>query len=726
MTDAGLPPDAETTGPGPWSVDDVAGTWAAAIRDTAYVPLAPDAITAFLRELTDLLAGELVAPAADLDAATRVGARLVARDFTGPHSLSNTVEVLTRMLPALATGDGDQSIGTDRVVRVLGAVVSGYTWAFRDRIFDQQQEVKEALLRARSDVERDLHASEARFREIFESSPVGIAISGTDRRIVRSNPALDTILGYARGELVGCPLDVLFAPDDLVMVAEHYDALLTSGNQSGFRSRFRMRRKDGEHSWAYLAVSVQLNDRREPEFYATMVEDINDLHLLEQRLNHQTLHDLQTGLPNRHYFITHLETVLGQLDPTAPVTLLHLDLDGFSAINDGFGLEYGDQLLNVVGARLTAVLGTRQGMVARLGCDEFGILVESPLTSHDAGQLAEQINLELAEPTYLGDVGVATTATIGVVHRAAGESDAPGLIRDVGATLRRMQGRVTRQWALYDPEIDGARRAELRRAAALPGALESGEVSISYQPVVTLKGRDLTAITAVLRWDHPTEGALTGADCLRVAELTGLSHSLGQWLLRTAAEQVLDWQDNADHPVPPLVIDLTPAQSSDPDLVHKIKAVLDDTGLAPSALELWLPAWSIRDTTGRLDGEAGGFAEDNVRTLGDLGVRIGLYDFAGGIGGLRCLADLPIRTVRVAEPVSRQVLEDPSRILSQSVHAITHILRGSGVNVVASPLETNEQADCWEWVGANWAIGSLITQPVPAQEIEHWLRPGQD
>lgn len=444
-------------------------------------------------------------------------------------------------------------------------------------------------------------------------------------------------------------------------------------------------------------------------------QEATDVHLLELRLNHQTLHDLQTGLANRQYFVTHLEQVLGRLDPSAVVTLLHLDLDGFSAINDGLGHHAGDQLLDVVARRLEAVVADRQAMVARLGADEYAILIEPGDSIPDVGALAEVINTELAEPCYLEGIGVAVTATIGAVQRRVGASKSEDLMRAASATLRRIRGRGKRQWTLFDPDIDAADRAELRLAAAMPGALENGELHVTYQPVVTLDHRRLVGIEAALCWQHPQLGVLSNEQCVQAAERTGVVHEVGQWLLRTAAERAMSWRQRSGGGVPAVVVNLTPSQAQDPDLVARVGTVLKQTGLAPAKLELRAPVAAIRTVSGELAGEGGAHAEDNLRVLADLGVRTGLYDFGGGIGGLRCLADLSICAVRIAEPVSQQVAADPSRILSQAAQALVHIVRAAGVDVVAFPVDSAEQAACWPWIGANWAAGALFGP------VEQWL-----
>lgn len=278
----------------PRSPSGLALEWVRAVVTTAYVPMSLPDIRHCLQDLAERLVAALSGPSVDTQAASDVGARLVAAGFTGEQSLSRTVEFLGRALPGAADSTAaDPRCG--RIIELLGALAGGYAWALRNRVFDQQEEVKRALSQAWQDVERDLRASKARFREVFESSPVGIAISEPGGRIIRTNPSLDEILGYSPGELLGRQLGELCSPGDQPMVQEHYQRLLT-GRTSRFRARCTLRRADGETAWVYLAASVLLDADQAPQYLATMVDDITDLHLLEQRLNHQTL---QTGLPNR-------------------------------------------------------------------------------------------------------------------------------------------------------------------------------------------------------------------------------------------------------------------------------------------------------------------------------------------------------------------------------------------------------------------------------------------
>jgi PAS domain S-box-containing protein/diguanylate cyclase (GGDEF)-like protein len=690
--------------------------WADAVAGTSYVSMERNEIVVHLLALTNQLVEAVQSPEFDRSAGHRVGGDLVAAHFTSTDTLSKSLALIVEGLPDLL---GTATSGIDvagRVARLTGDIAAAYAGALRDRSLDEQDSIYRAALRARKQAEQALASSEARFRQVFYSSPVGVAISEPGGEIIQCNRSLEDILDYSPGELLGRDLSELFAPGDRAVMHERYRGLVT-GREPRLRIRFSLLRADGEPVWVNLDVSVLPDAEQDPRYLVTMIDDISDLQHLEQRLRHQTLHDPQTGLPNRQYFYTHLESVLAGLDRCAVVTLLHLDLDGFSAVNNGLGHHIGDRMLNVVARRLEGVVADRRGMVARLGADEFAILLEPDDSALDVGALAETINAELAEPYYLDGIGTALTATIGVVQRPAGECRPEELMRAASATLRRLRGQGPRQWAPFDADTDTLERAELRLAAAIPGALENGELTVTYQPVVTLADHKLVCIEVALCWDHPQRGMLTHEQCARAAEQTGAVHAIGQWMVRTAAEQAFTWCQRIGG-VPPIAVNLTAAQATDPELVATITAVLAETGLPPAQLELRVPVAAIRTATGELAGDGGAQAEDNLRVLSDIGLRTGLHDYAEGLGGLRCLTELAPCTVRIAALLSQQTAGDQCPILPHAARTSINRLRAAGADVVAYPVDDAKQAAYCADIGVNWAIGALFGPPASPQHIE--------
>jgi EAL domain-containing protein (putative c-di-GMP-specific phosphodiesterase class I) len=235
--------------------------------------------------------------------------------------------------------------------------------------------------------------------------------------------------------------------------------------------------------------------------------------------------------------------------------------------------------------------------------------------------------------------------------------------------------------------------------------------------VVILEDRRLAGVEATLAWSHPQFGMLDHNQCVLAAERIGLIHELGQWLLRTAAEQTASWRQHNPATAPLMMVNLAPAQAQDPDLVARVRTILNDTGLKPPELELRVPVTAIRTAGGELAGEGGLQGEDNLGVLTELGLRTGLHEFAGGVGALRCLAEVPVHTVRIAQTISEHVGTEPSR----ADPVLVPTLRTAGIDVIAFPIESTEQATCWAGIGANWAAGTLFGPPGPPRLIETLL-----
>ncbi|MGB7796142.1 MAG: sensor domain-containing diguanylate cyclase, partial [Pseudonocardiaceae bacterium] len=356
----------------------LARRWERALRTTAYTPTSPVAIQRVLCELLDRLFDSLRAKQFSSAPGRMVGQRLVASHFTDEQGLSRTVEVLGQGLPASPELQGIEGLA-GKVASLLGAVAAGYAAALRAQTFDQQEEVKQALLKARRDAERELRLSEAKFRQLFTSSAVGIAISDLKGKVWETNQALREIVGDLTA---GHSLYELLHPDDVPAVKAACQKLV-DGRSTGFRSpqRIRLIGKDGEPAWIYLAVSLLRNVDGEPTGQVTIVEDVTELHLLGQQLCQQSLHDALTGLPNQQFFGSTLQSVLERADQNSRITVCKLDIDDLAVINDAFGRQVGDHVLQSVASRLQSVVAGEKAIIARFGSDEFAILIENSPTT---------------------------------------------------------------------------------------------------------------------------------------------------------------------------------------------------------------------------------------------------------------------------------------------------------------------------------------------------------
>jgi len=669
--------------------------WLDAVSPTAEVPVTARWVEECLREalsrLIDALAQEPLHP----EPAADVGAELVARGFTGEQSLGRTVEILGHALPGLPELRTVEGLA-GKVVSVLAALASGYA----------------AALRRRALAER-----ETWFREVFNSAPVGMVISRLDGTVTETNGSLAEILHYSPAELTDHDLCELFHPDDAAPLRSAYQALV-EGKRERFQRRAKALTGRGDTTWVALTVSVLRNAVGNPAHHITMVEDVADQQLLEQRVRHQSLHDLLTGLPNRLHFAIHLEALL-ERKRSAALMLCKIDLDCFGVVNEGLGVGFGDFLLRSVAARLQALFAGEHAFVARFDDDEFAILIEESPRTPNAATLAARINAELSEPVYLAGRGLAVSACMGIVRRTAGETDTKELIRAADATLHRARRTGRGQWDLYDPLADAEQRARYALAIAMPEAWENGQVTLCYQPLIRLDptaadaGRTV-ALAALLRWEHPERGVVAHEDCLALAEQTGLVLTIGRWMLRQACEQLRSWRDQLGAAVPPVRVDLTTYLTQDPDLVAVVRGALTESQLRPEDIQLGMPVEVI--VAGHGD------AVDNVGTLADIGVRTVLTRYGQAVGNLVLVESLPVQGVELAGPLVHTVAQQPDSVMRAAWAGMVPLIRRTGTAVVVAGVDDPAQATWWRNAGADSARGAALAPPAAPWDIPALLR----
>jgi diguanylate cyclase (GGDEF)-like protein/PAS domain S-box-containing protein len=682
---------------------ELAREWMRAVYVTTYVPMSSTEIELYLLDLVDVIADALQAEPFSAAPVAVVGDRMVAAHFTGQDTLQRTVEVLGRTLLFSPELSGVDRLA-EKVVAILGSLAARFATAMRLDAFDQQEEVKRALLQAKQGVERTLKVSEARFREVFESSALGIAITELDGTVVEANAAMASILGD-KGALTGESLLAHFHPLDARLLVRSYRHV-RDGVVDRFREQRRLIRADGEPAWVHLAVSLLRDADGEPAYHVTMVEDVSELHLMQKNLDLLLLHDSLTGLSNRQHFVTQLEAVHSRSE--RGITLYHLDLDSFSLVNNGLGHSAGDRLLQRTAQRLTAVVADEDAVVARIGGDEFAIVVDNSPTTPGVTAMIDRINDELAEPTLVDDRNVALTACIGVLDRPSRQWTVGELLRAANTTLHQAKAKGKRQWQPYDPHEDARHRTWAAVAASMPEALEFGEIEVDFQPVVALADRSVVGVSARLRW-----GSWGHRQCLELAEETGLSLPIGQWMLRHAGERMARWREDPDLVTVPLHVSLGPPQSRDEDLVSAVRRTLDETGLPVEDLRITV------NTRAVLDGGSG----DNVQVLTDSGIRTGLNGFHGGQDELALLAELPVDSVTIAGADVRRLAAEPDRgsVLRNAMTALVSVAHQAGVSVVATGVPTEDEAEWWAMIGADAAQGEFFAPPLGAAEIVELL-----
>jgi diguanylate cyclase (GGDEF)-like protein/PAS domain S-box-containing protein len=670
----------------------LARKWAYLISATTYVPLSQDQLEERLLDLLDQVLVSLRQDPFSTEVATEVTTSLAKLNCAGTDSIRCTVDVLGKALlrlPEVAALPGL----AEKVVDLVGTIAAECAESLRTTTFTQQEELRSALMVAVQGAPDNVRISAATFDEVANCSSSGIVIIDRAGTFVRTNNSFSQIVDYAQEELAALTLFDLVHPDEEKYLRESYQGML-DGDQLRVRHSQRLIRGDGEIARVTLTATILHDGSDNPSHFVTVVEDSTELRLLQNELSRQALHDVLTGLPNRQFFTTHLEGVLRRVDPDTGLTLYHLDLDAFSLITGGLGRAVGDLLLKSVAERLKALTATEKAMVAKFDGDEFAILVENATTTPDVVAMVNRINEELSEPVYINDHGVAATASIGVVHKPPRGMDATDLLRASDMTLRRAKANGRRQWEMFHTEQHARDRKSFGLAAEMPGAWESGELTVTYRPIARLSDSELVGTEAVLKWDHPEHGLVCGDQVLELADETGLILSLGPWLLRTACEH-LRWERDL-----PLSVNLTANQASDADLVGEVARVLEDTGVPPERLWLGMPVDALL--------ARGGEAMDNLKVLAENGVQAVARNFGAVAGDLVCVEDLPLRAVRIARwlvdrepvpgsPVTHALLELPS---------LVHL---SGTQVVVDGITTQAQADWWRTAGADMGQGPYFT-----------------
>lgn len=638
---------------------------------------------------------------------TDAGAMLVGARYTDAECLRASLRVLGAGLIGVAQADGlPDPLG--RTFAVLAAFGAGFSAALRDWLFEQQDEVKLALQRATGDAQRKLRRSEAWFREVFVRSAIGIAISDSCGKLAEANPALADILGLEPGELVGRSIEEFFHPQDADTIRADYHEL--SGLSGPLRRRRRLVRADGQFVWVHLAVSVLRDVDELPALHLTMVENVSDLHLLQDLTSHQTLHDVLTGLPNRQYLLSQLQSQLAGQVGGEHVTLLHLDLDGFGAINAGLGPELGDKLMVVVARRLEALFAGRRTLVARLTGDEFAVLVSTGCGPAEVLDMVNQIGEQLAEPVHLGGGGVGLSVSIGVAHGPVGRMEPFELLRRADVALREAQATGKRQWAEFDRHRDVVRRRRAALAATLPGALEFGELATTWQPWVSLENGSYVGIAARAVWHHPESGAIGHRQCQEMAEMTGATVPFGAWLIDACCTQAAAWWAKFGDRTPAVGVGLTVSQVADPDLVATVGTAIERTGIRPAAISLGVPL----DAVVRSHGEA----RDNVTVLAGMGVGVLLTD--GGTASMATLLldDWPVKTVQLAEALVLKLgAAGVDSKLASTGGALVRGLAEAGIKVVVPALRTAPEVTFWRSAGARAASGPYFGETLTPEQV---------
>ncbi len=577
----------------------------------------------------------------------------------------------------------------------------------------------------------DTAASLGDYRATFYASRLAMAVLNRDGLVLAANPAFGELVGADPAELVAATAADLtdLGADPRVWTA--YREVLC-GRSDRLRCTRRLKHPEGHSIWVEVTVEPLTPEPLSGEERMLLsVADISDRHDLLARLRHLQMHDPVTRLPNRALFFERLSTALetASFEPsgTGRIGLCYLDLDGFKAVNDTLGHRVGDRLLSAVAQRLTRCAesaadrgpGHAGHLVARLGGDEFALLVEDSTGTDQLAELAQSVLDALQRPFDLAGQRLSVSASIGVVERAATGTTATGLMQAADTTLYWAKEDGKARWTLFDPERNAHRMTRQALSSTLRPAVDRGEFTLEYQPLVGLGDGRAQGVEALVRWRHPQFGTLSPNRFIALAEENGAIVELGRWVLERACYQARAWQ--LGHPGQPLFVSVNVAvrQVWDSDLVADVAGILAETGLPPRLLQLELTESAVMGSAGR--------PLQALQALSDMGVRIAIDDFGTGYSNLAYLSRLPVSVLKLDGSFVRgfRSQEHPNPADEMIVEALVALAHRLGLTVTAECVESAEQAERLRRIGCDTGQGWLYSRPVAPERVEALLDAGR-
>lgn len=529
-----------------------------------------------------------------------------------------------------------------------------------------------------------------------------------DQPIVHVNRAFEAMTGYGIEESVGRNCRFLQGPErDQPELDRLRNAIATGTNASVLLRNYR---KDGTLFWNNLQISPVRDEAGVVTHFVGIQSDVTELKNYQVALEYRANYDSLTGLANKNLLSDRLTQAVALANRAGSrLAILYLDLDRFKIINDSLGHAKGDAMLKSVADRLKAHV-RESDTVARLGGDEFAVVLNEIDDPSAAAAVARKVLADLERPIILDTHELFTTASVGVCIYPGDGTDAESLLKNADTAMYRAKHSGGNQLCFYTEDLNANAMERLRLESDLRRALAMGELELHYQPRLDLGTGRATSVEALIRWRRGDKGLTLPGEFIPLAEETGLIIAIGEWVLRTACEQMYIWAQNG-HGAMRVAVNLSPRQFRQADLVETISRILQETGCEARCLEL-----EITETVAMHDPESSRVLLENLSALG---IAIAIDDFGTGYSSLAYLKRFPIDHLKIDQSFVHGVPHDSDS--NNIVRSIIALGKSLGLTVTAEGVETEEQRRFLTQEGCDEMQGYLHSRPQAQPELDEGL-----
>ena len=555
----------------------------------------------------------------------------------------------------------------------------------------------------------ELVTREQWFRSLVQESSDVVTVVDVEGRISYQSPAVERLFGYHPQGLIGSPLSVLLPEEHGERLREVLKAAVANP-RSRQTVEFPLWHRGG-YWCATETVVTSLVDDSEIRGVVLTTRDVTERTQLQQRLAHQAYHDTLTGLANRALLHQKLVAAIGADAEAGHAAVLFCDLDGFKAVNDAHGHDTGDTLLTYVAQRIRRCLRP-EDLVARFGGDEFIVLMAGPDIRESAVQAARRIAAAMKEPFSLATGEVKIGVSIGLAVSSEEASTPEILLRNADLAMYRAKADRSAPIALFEPSMHEQLVARLEVEEDLRQALIRGQFLLHYQPTVNLETGEITGVEALIRWYRPGRGVMPPDQFIGIAEENGAIDEIGQWVIREACRQAVQWQIyTKPGELFTVGVNISGRQIRR-SLVDVVRDALEESGLPPGALTLEMTESTLVERADE--------AVEVLRSLKSAGVQIALDDFGTGYSSLSYLAQFPVDILKIDKSFIMALPGDSER--AELIRTIVQLGRSLNLTTIAEGIERAAQCEALREMSCGYGQGYLFARPLAASALTELLR----